>query len=136
MLFKRSRILFKECKSKTILICHKNKNTRLKSKINGFKWRFSFAFGVEAGSSCGGETPHITYSINLVSEILNRITSDSARIIANSSRWSLIVAFGCIGLVISKFEPKKVLQGCSKAKRVEIFYSKAEENTTRSLRNF
>ncbi len=47
-----------------------------------FRRRFSFAFGVEAGLSCGGKTPHITYSINLVSEILNRITSGSARIIA------------------------------------------------------
>ncbi|WP_205206355.1 hypothetical protein, partial [Bacillus sp. H1a] len=48
-------------KTKTTPIYRKNKDIRLKSKINRFKRGFFFAFGVETGSSCGDEPPRITY---------------------------------------------------------------------------
>ena len=77
-------------------------------------------FGKSAGSSCGGETPRITYLF--LNKYYSR-TNDlggSARILACPSREPLL-CFLSVGLARKAHEPKKVLQGWSEVKKVEIF---------------
>ncbi|PFE04549.1 hypothetical protein COE15_25145 [Bacillus cereus] len=94
-----------------------------------------FLFGVRARRV--GARPH-GLKRNVITDKNESRTNDlggSARILASPSREPLH-CFLSFGLARKAHEPKKVLPGWSKAKKVEIFERCLLKNTTCSLRNF